>query len=185
MKTMTTALIALVCGTIAVAQPPAAPPDPQPGKEHQYLQKNLGPRTGTMKIFLGGPDDPPIEAPFRENNKVLLNGFWVESDFESGPYKGRGTYGFDPNTKKYVGTWISNQTPHMSIMRGTYNADKHELTMTFKDYDHATGALTDHKSVTSDAPGKPETFTMYKKDAKSKKWVKVFILDYAPKKATQ
>lgn len=176
MKSVSVFGVMLFICTMAVGQE-----GPKPTKEHEFLKKNLGTRTGTMKIFVGGPDAKPLEMPFKETNTSIHNGFWVQSEFESGPYKGRGMNGFNPVTKKYIGTWTSNMTPHMSVMEGTYDESAHELTMTFRDYDEATGKLTDHRAVGQDAPGKPEVFTMYKKDAKSGKWVKSFILEYAAK----
>ena len=155
---------------------------PKPTKEHELLMKNLGPRTGQMKMWVQGPDADPIVMPFKETNKAILNGFWVETHFETGPYQGHGMSGFDPIKKKYIGTWSNNMSPSMSVMEGTYEESKNELTMVFRDYDEATGKLTDMKTVTADPPGKPETMTMYKKDANSGKWIVSFVMTYDPVK---
>lgn len=164
----------LLTVTTASAQPAA----PQPGKEHELLQKNLGERTGQMKVWVQGPDSEPVMIPFKEVNTSIHDGFWVETKFESGPYQGRGMYGYDPKKKKYIGTWTSNMTPHLSVMEGTFDEKASALTMTFQDYDEQTGLLTDMKSVTVAPQDQPETMTMYKKDAKSGKFVKSFVLIY-------
>ncbi len=176
MRMLCIATLILLASPLASAQEA-----PKPSPEHELLAQNLGTRTGTMKMWMQGPDSPPIEVPFKETNTSILNGFWVETQFESGPYQGRGISGYDPKKKKYVGTWTQNMSPHLGVMEGTYDEKKHELTMTFKDYDLMSGELMDHKTVTSFAPGKPETMTMYKKDAKSGQWVTSFVMTYEAK----
>ena len=178
MKTVCAATIITIFSSAAFAQ---APQMPKPGAEHEYLQKSVGTHTGIMKVWPAGPKSDPIEMPFKETNKAIHNGFWVESLFESGPYKGRGMSGFDPIKKKYIGTWTSNMTPFMSVMEGTYDENKHEFTMLFKDYDHATNEVVDMKSVTVDAPEKPHTMTMYKKNKETGEWETSFILTYNKK----
>ena len=175
MKTFWIAAVVLLTSPLGLAQDGGMP---KPTKEHKLLAKNLGTRTGTMKMWVQGPEAAPMETPFKETNTSIHNGFWVESKFEAGPYKGRGMSGYDPIKKKYIGTWINNMSPHLSVFEGTYDETANELTMAFQDYDAMTGKLTDMKSVTSLAPDKPETMTMYKKDAKSGNWVMVFIMTY-------
>ena len=179
MKTLCIVVAISLTGSLALAQKPTLP---QPSKELELLKTSLGTRTGQMKMWVRGPDSDPIVMSFTETNTAILNGFWVETKFESGPYKGRGMTGYDPKKKKYVGTWTNNMAPHMSVMEGTYNEKSNELTMTFKDYDVISGKLTDMKSVTSFVPGKPETMTMYKKDAKTGKFVTSFVMAYDAKK---
>jgi hypothetical protein len=155
---------------------------PQPSKEHELLKANLGTRTGQMKMWIRGQDAAPLVMPFTETNTSILNGFWVETKFKAGPYMGRGMSGFDPIKKKYVGTWTNNMAPYMSVMEGTYDEKSKEITMEFRDYDAVSGKLTDMKSVTSLAPGKPETMTMYKKDAKTQKFITAFVMTYDAEK---
>ena len=176
MRTLCISALILLASPLALAQEAA-----KPSPEHELLAKNLGTRTGTMKMWIQGPDAAPIEVPFKETNTSILNGFWVETQFESGPYKGRGMSGYDPKKNKYVGTWAQNMSPHLGVMEGTYDEQKHELTMTFKDYDLTTGQLLDHKTVSSFVPGKPETMTMYIKDAKSGQWTTSFVMTYDSK----
>lgn len=169
----------LLCFAIAspiFAQEPAAV---QPGKEHKLLHKNLGERTGMMKMWPMGPDSDPMMIPVKETNTLLHNGLWIRSTFECGPYMGSGVLGYDPEKKKYVGNWINNQTADMSIMEGTYNEAKHELTMTFRGKNNA-GQMTDMKSVTKSLPGKPELFTMMQKSANGK-WETAFEVTYESK----
>lgn len=179
MRTLCVAVVISIAGSFVMAQEGALP---KPSKEHEFLKKNLGDRTGQMKMWVQGPDSDPLVMPFKETNTAILNGFWVETKFETGPYHGRGMSGFDPIKKKYIGTWTNNMSPSISVMEGTFDEESNELTMEFRDYDEMTGKLTDMKSVTSFVPGKPETMTMYKRDAKTKKFVVGFVMTYDAKK---
>lgn len=152
------------------------PPTPQLTKEHKFLQRNLGVRSGTMQMY-SEPGAAPLEMPFKETNTAVHGGLWVQSEFEVGPYQGRGMTGFDPIRKKFVGTWTNNQTPYLAVMEGTYDETTHELVMTFRDYDMAAGKIVDHKSVGVHAPDKPETFTMFRKNDAGA-WVKIFSMTY-------
>ncbi|WP_182868593.1 DUF1579 family protein [Rhodopirellula sp. JC639] len=155
--------------------------DEAPSKEHAYLAKTVGTRTGTMKVWPQGPDGDAMEFPFSETNTAILGGNWVESAFEAGPYKGRGMSGYDPIKKKYIGTWANNMTPYLAVMEGTYDEAKHELTMIFDDIDPATNKPVKMKSVFTDVAGEPSTMTMYQKNNESDAWVKTFVLTYKSK----
>ncbi|QEF98424.1 hypothetical protein Mal15_24760 [Stieleria maiorica] len=172
-------LMAAFCLTasLALAQDEAS----APSEEHAYLAKTVGTRTGTMKVWPQGPDGDAMEIPFTETNTAILGGNWVESKFESGPYKGRGMSGYDPIKKKYIGTWANNMSPYLAVMEGTYDEAKHELTMVFDDIDPMTNEPVKMKSVISDAPGKPSTMTMYQKKKESDAWAKTFVLTYQAK----
>ncbi len=176
MKLLMIALSVFIPAQCTFAQAPAAGPT----KEHELLNRNLGDRTGTMKMW-ASPDADPIEIPVKETNTLVLGGLWVQTELIAGPYQGRGMTGYDPAKKKYIGIWTNNQTPHLTVMEGTNNAKTHELTMLFRDLDPATGDMVDMKSVTSSVPGKPESFTMYARDAASGKWVKSFVMTYDEK----
>lgn len=169
-----TALLLLTI-PLAAAQEAGAKPSP----EHKLLAQDVGERSGTMKLWMQGPDAEPVDIPFKEVNTSILGGLWMQTEFESGPYKGHGMIGYDPKKKKYVGTWTNNMAPNLVLMEGTYDEFAQEITMTFKDYDQATGKLTDHKTVRTVDPSKPETMTMYKKSDNGK-WIKTFVLEYPP-----
>ncbi|WP_197455321.1 DUF1579 family protein [Stieleria neptunia] len=170
--------VALICMTSPTVLAQEAP---TPSKEHAYLAKIAGARGGTMKVWPQGPAGNAMEFPFTETNTVILGGNWVQSEFQAGPYKGRGMSGYDPIKKKYIGTWANNMSPYLAVMEGTYDESKHELTMIFDDIDPATNQPEKMKSVLTDVPGEPSTMTMYKKDDATDDWVKSFVLTYEMK----
>ncbi|MDV6029104.1 MAG: DUF1579 domain-containing protein [Phycisphaera sp. RhM] len=171
-----TVLICVVSPTVR-AQDAA----PTPSKEHAYLAKIAGTRSGTMKVWPQGPTSDAMEFPFSETNTVVLGGNWVETEFQAGPYKGHGMNGYDPLKKKYIATWANNMSPYLAVMEGTYDEAKHELTMFFDDIDPATNQPEKMKSVITDVPGEPSTMTMYKKDSTTDDWVKSSVLTYEMK----
>ncbi|MEP3478035.1 MAG: DUF1579 family protein [Fuerstiella sp.] len=172
-----TLVFGMLLSSNAFAQEPAAV---TPGEEHKRLHSNLGERMGMMKMWPGGPESEPMMIPVKETNTSLHNGLWVRSEFECGPYMGSGVLGYDLDKKVYVGNWINNTTAEMSVMTGTYNKEKHELTMTFRGKNNM-GKMVDMKSVTRSIPGKPELFIMMEKtDAGT--WRTSFEVTYEDKK---
>ena len=76
---------------------------------------------------------------------------WLVSKFEGKlgdmPFTGRGTTGYDPAEKKYVGTWIDSVSPYMTIMKGDYDPATKTLTMTGDMRDVASGKVTETKQI--------------------------------------
>jgi hypothetical protein len=177
MKSLCIPIAICLAGSLLVAQEP-----PKPSKEHELIARSAGKHSGQMKIWVQGLDAEPASVPFEETNTVVLGGFWLRTEFSSGPYQGSGMSGYDPVKKKYVGTWADNMSPHMNVSEGTFDEQQRQLTMIFKGYDPATQKMTEHKSVTTYAsPGQPATMTMYMGDPESGKFVKSFVLVYDTK----
>jgi len=67
----------------------------------------------------------------------LLGGRWLVADFknETG-FEGHGIYGYDPEAKSYVGTWVDSMRGFLVTGRGQWDAEKR--TMTFR-YQHTAG----------------------------------------------
>lgn len=167
----------LALTTLCSLAPQASSQDmPQPTEAHQRLALDTGTWTGEMKMWMAGPDSPPMVMSIKETNTMMEGGFWSLSEFEAGPFKGKGQFGYDPMKKKYVGTWIDSTTPFLSVMEGDYNDDSHELTMTFDGVDQMTGKMARMKSVTKHVDKNTRKFTMYKQAGD--KWEVSFVMDY-------
>ncbi len=154
-----------------------APPVPKPTKQHEMLKKDVGKWTAEMKMYMAA-DAPPMVMPCTEVNAMLENDLWLLSEFESGPFKGRGQFGYDPNKKKFVGTWIDNMNAEMGVMEGDYNEATDELVMYSTMYNPQTQANEKTKSVTKYDGDDAKHFTMYRQDAKAGDWVKSFEISY-------
>ena len=171
MKRFVLTMVVISLSSSVFAQQP-----PQPTKQHEILKKDVGTWTGTMKMFLAGPDGDPIVMPIKETNTMMSPGLWLVSKFESGPFQGRGQFGYDPLKKKYVGTWIDNMTPHLSVMVGEFDADKGVMTMFSEVVDPTTGTTKKTKSVSRFDGDDKRNFVMYSKTDGN--WVKSFEINY-------
>lgn len=151
---------------------------PTPGEDHKLLMREVGDWTFTGKMMA-----PQGTMEFKGEEKVVaVGGFWTVSHYSSdfmGGMKGSATIGFDPKTKKYVGTWVDSLMPSPTQMKGTY--DKEAKTMTYD----TVGVGMDGKPM----PGKimihykddnSHTFTMMHKDptGQSDEMVKTMEMNY-------
>ena len=159
-------LICLVASVCFAQQPPMVT------KEHQVLKKDVGTWTGTMKMYGANP----TEFPVKEINTVFGGGLWVLSEFDAGPFKGRGQFGYDVKKMKYTGTWIDNFNPFMSVMEGDFDAEKSQMVMQFQGIDPASGNTEEMKTVTTHDGDDKRNFVMYTK--KDGDWEKAFEIDY-------
>src|SRR5580692_10622765 len=78
---------------------------PAPGPEHRVFEKDVGTWDADVEVRMPG-------APLQTSrgvavNRLVCGGLWLVGDFrnETSGFEGHGVYGYDPQTKKYVGTW--------------------------------------------------------------------------------
>ena len=170
--------IALV---ICVVPNVAAQQMPTPSEEHEIVMRDVGEWTIKGKMLM-----PQGFQEFTGEEKVVAVGkFWTVSHYSSdifGGLKGSSTMGFDPKTKKFVGTWVDSFQPAPTHMEGSY--DKEKNTMTYA----TMGTGMDGKPM----PGKiviqytdenSHTFAMMHKDptGQSDKMVKTMEMTYTRK----
>lgn len=117
---LTTIAIASCCSVIA-AEPPAMP---KPTAEHDWLKKFAGDWDIETEIYME-PGKPPMKVKGTETAK-MLGGFWVvgenKGEFMGQPFTGVMTFGYDPEKKKYVGTWVDSNTSQLWEYVGTVDA---------------------------------------------------------------
>ena len=101
MRNVLSLAILLCLSVTLVAQPPA----PQVTDHHKKLQREVGVWDGQMKMWMAPDQDPQI-VPLVETNTMLTGDLWLLSEFDCGPFQGRGQIGYDTGKEKYVGTWI-------------------------------------------------------------------------------
>src|SRR5262245_16496205 len=93
------------------------PPMPKPSKEHGFLKEGAGTWDTVMK-FKMAPDQPEQEIKGVETCE-MLGEFWILFDIKAEmfgtPWRGHGTLGFDPEKKKYVGTFIDSMSPYRML----------------------------------------------------------------------
>ena len=124
-KTILAILICLLSTHHCFAQFPSAT------AEHAVLKKEVGSWDATVKMWVAGPDKDPVTSTASETNK-MMGEMWLVSDFTSTirgqSFSGHGIFGYDPEKKKYTGTWVDSMMPSMAIMAGD---DKEKETMTY------------------------------------------------------
>jgi hypothetical protein len=132
MKGFTFACIAvsLLFG-FGVAHAQEAPKLPAPQKEHEWLKLLVGEWESESEC-IAEPGKPPVKAKGTESARSL-GGFWVlgEGKSEMGGMKFSNvlTIGYDPEKKKYVGTWVDSLTSVLWKYEGTVDATGKILTL--------------------------------------------------------
>jgi hypothetical protein len=147
-KTVVLALAAVVLvGSAVTRAKDDTPKPPAPQKEHEWL-KQLAGEWETEAEMVMGPGKPTIKKKGSESTRVL-GGFWAVSeykgDFQGAPFTGIMTVGFDPEKKKYVGTWVCSMCDRMCKYEGT--ADGKVLTLDTEAPSPSTGKLVKMKDV--------------------------------------
>jgi len=125
---VSTMLMVLLAGGLTAEETPQLP---QPSEEHQWLKKFEG-TWKTQAKAEAGPNMPAMECSGTIKSQ-MLGGFWVlnEMTSEAGGMTCRGvqTIGYNPEKKKFVGTWVDSMTNHMWQYEGTLNESGTTLTL--------------------------------------------------------
>ena len=104
----------------------------EPQKEHQWLQKFLGEWTSEAEATMDPGKPPEI---FKGTESVRsLGGLWIVAEGQ-GEMPGAGTVvtimtlGYDPQKKRYTGTWIGSMMNHLWVYDGGLDAAERVLTL--------------------------------------------------------
>jgi hypothetical protein len=112
-----------------VEQEPPRKAEPQ--KEHEWLQKVVGEWTFEGEVTMQ-PGKPPEKFTGTERARSL-GGFWIliegQSEMPSGPETMVMTLGYDPQKKRFVGTFIASMEPHLWLYDGGLDAAEKVLTL--------------------------------------------------------
>jgi len=120
---------ALVAG-IAKASAQEVPKMPEPVKEHKWLEQFAGEWESEVEAFMPGGDS--LKGKSTETAK-MMGGFWLISN-GTGEMMGMKmnsvlTLGYDPDKKKYVGTWIDSMTSMLWKYEGSVDDAGKTLTL--------------------------------------------------------
>jgi hypothetical protein len=105
---------------------------PQPQKQHQWLARLVGDWTFESECN-AGPDQPPMKYTGKETVR-LLGELWTIGEME-GEMPGGGlcqsimTLGYNPQTQRFVGTFIASVMTHLWPYNGSLDADEKVLTL--------------------------------------------------------
>lgn len=170
MRTIILALLVVVIVNRAPAE--VAPKAPAPLKEHEWLKQLEGVwETDAEAIF--EPGKPPMKCKGRETVRSL-GGFWTVAEMKSEvmgvAMTGVMTIGYDPQKKKYVGTWVCSMCDLMFKYEGTVEGKV--LTLETEGPNPLTGKIVkmrdsievkdkDHKVMTSTILGEDGKWTSF------------------------
>ncbi len=103
-----------------------------PQKEHEWLQKLAGEWTYEAEAIMGA-GQPPSKSKGSESVRPLGD-LWVVAEGEGempggGPATTMMTLGYDPQTKRYVGTWVGSMMTYLWIYDGEMDAGGRVLTL--------------------------------------------------------
>ena len=104
----------------------------EPQSEHRWLDKLVGEWTSETEARMG-PDQPPMKL--RGVDVVRsLGGLWVVAEGEGempggGVSKSIMTLGYDPQLKRFVGTFIASMMTHLWPYNGSLDAAEKVLTL--------------------------------------------------------
>ena len=111
---------------------PEMPMPAQPQKEHQWLQKLIGEWTYEHEATMG--PDQPAEVIRGTENVRSLGGLWTLGEGQ-GQMPGGGsattlmTLGYDPEKKRFVGTFIGSMMTNLWVYEGELDNDEKVLTL--------------------------------------------------------
>ncbi len=111
--TIMLALLYLLFSATANAQ--EMPEIPQPTDEHKWLEQFVG-EWETVGKTEAGPGAPEMTCTGKITSR-MLGGYWVVNEMKGETagmaMQGLQTIGYDPEKKKYVGTWVDSMMGHM------------------------------------------------------------------------
>ncbi len=101
-------------------------------KEHEWLQKLVGEWTFEAEATME-PGKPPERSTGTENVRSL-GGLWILAEGQGdmpgcGPATMLMTLGYDPQKKRYVGTWVGSMMSHLWVYDGALDAAERVLTL--------------------------------------------------------
>jgi hypothetical protein len=123
----------------------------EPQKEHQWLQKLVGEWEYEGEAPMG-PGQPT--AKFTGIERVQsLGGLWFLAEGQGempggGTAKMMTTLGYDPQKKRYVGTWVGSMMTHLWVYDGELDAAEKVLTLNSQGPSMAgDGKMTQYRDV--------------------------------------
>lgn len=122
-------VIAVLAQSMLVAQD--IPTMPPPQKEHAWLKQFAGEWEVTSEAIME-PGQPAVKCTGTMNAR-MLGGFWVVSDLRNEmmgmTMSAIQTIGYDPQSKKYVGTFIDSMQGYMWKYQGSVDPTGKILTL--------------------------------------------------------
>jgi hypothetical protein len=144
MKTNFTISILIVLISAAVVRGQEPPNFPPPVKEHEWLKQFAG-EWETESKSEALPGQPAMECKGTMSSR-MLGAYWAISEYKTDiagtQVHGVQTIGYDPESKKYVGTWVDSMMNHMWRYKGEVDSSGKTLTLEAEGPDFLTSGKT-------------------------------------------
>lgn len=103
-----------------------------PGDAHKALEQFVGEWDAATRMWVEGPQKPPMESSGTSSSTMVLGGRFLRQDFSGQmmgmPFTGVGFTGYDNFKKKYVGSWMDSMSTSLATMEGTFDTAGKVLT---------------------------------------------------------
>jgi len=157
-----------------------------PGTPHRLLASMAGSWNTVGRCWME-PGKPPVESTGRSEQKMILDGRFLQQDFNSdmmgNPFHGLGITGYDNHTGKYMSTWMDTMGTAIMMFEGTASADGRTITQTGR-YDDPVQGPMEWRSVTRVIDDNTLEFEMFA-TGKSAKEEKMMEMTYTRAKAAE
>jgi hypothetical protein len=108
-----------------------APEFPQPQMEHEWLRQFVGEWEAESQAA-AAPGQPAMTCKGTMRSR-MLGGFWVisevQTDMMGTKVNAIQTVGYDPEKKKYIGTWVDSMMNHLWKYEGSVDESGKKLTL--------------------------------------------------------
>ena len=127
------ALLMLIGGALYLGaqDAPEMPEMPGPEPEHAWLKQLVGEWESIAEVKMA-PDQPAQQFASTDTCR-MLGEFWMIQESEGKmaemPFNSILTLGYDPETDKYVGTWVDSMGSHLWRYEGTVDEEGKVLTL--------------------------------------------------------
>jgi len=141
-----------------------------PGAAHKRLAKLEGSWTTRTRAWME-PDQPPMESTGTCEQKMLLNGCYLQQEYRGDmmgqPFTGINLIAFDNHTKKYVSTWIDSMSSGIYVFEGEADGSRKTITQECR-YDDPVKGPSVWRSITRFVNNDKMEYEMYLKPKRGK-----------------
>jgi hypothetical protein len=122
----------------------------KPTREHDWLRKLVG--EWIYETEVGEPGKPPQKVTGTESVRAIGQ-IWTQAEANgempgAGPAISITTLGYDPEKKRFIGTWIGSMMTHMWLYDGTLDTSGKVLTLNAEGPSMANdGTMADYQDV--------------------------------------
>jgi hypothetical protein len=178
----------LILDSPAIAQDEDGP-FVKPRAEHKVLNAYEGTWDATIKIYLGGPSEPPLVLKGVETNRMLAGQRWLttslDGDFGGQKFEWKGMSGFDINKKLYVLDFVDSFADEMISFTGKYDLQKRTMTYQGRIVEQATGWRATLRRVITIRPDGSRISTDYLKRDRDQDEIKIQEIIYKKRQAPE